>query len=284
MSSTCSVFEAVTSTCSVFEAVTSTCSVFQAVTSTCSVFQADELNVPAYLQRYLVHAQRNYLQQQNRQLLHDNDDDIITTDISSTALPSTDISSTALPSTDDLPPPLHYDDHHYASDFIVPDTGELREDLTFSGDCASDGEDHGCLGLKSSCAGKPSKSSSAGVSSKANSKQNSRNNSRQSSRNSRVAQHSSIEDVDAEDEDGEGEGAGSQWGGSSSNRSNSFVDRNDNLKKSGLSIIHVGGTTSDPAFEMIVPYDEAFEEVGLRWLPLCRLVVLLVSSYLPPLC
>ena len=232
------------------------------------MFQADELNVPAYLQRYLVHAQRNYLQQQNRQLLHDNDDDIITTDI-----------STALPSTDDIPPPLPDDHHHhYASDFIVPDTGELREDLTCSGDCASEGEDHGCLGLKSSCAGKSSKSSSAGVSSKANSKQSSRNNSRQSSRNSRVAQHSSIEDVDAENEEGEGEGAGSQWGGSSSNRSNSFVDRNDNLKKSGLSIIHVGGTTSDPAFEMIVPYDEAFEEVGLRWLPLCRLVLLLVYN------
>ena len=40
-----------------------------------------------------------------------------------------------------------------------------------------------------------------------------------------------------------------------------MVERQEALKRSGLSIIHVPGTTTDPAFEMIVPYDEAFEEV-----------------------
>nr|KAG5697363.1 hypothetical protein BaRGS_004089 [Batillaria attramentaria] len=67
---------------------------------------------------------------------------------------------------------------------------------------------------------------------------------------------SSIEDIEAELEDEEGGG----WSGSS-NRSNSIVDRNDNYKMK-LSVIHMGGTTDDPAFEMIVP-DETYEEESM---------------------
>ena len=77
-----------------------------------------------------------------------------------------------------------------------------------------------------------------------------------------MAKHSSIEDVEAEEEeDGEEEDgrAGSQWGGSScSNRSNSVVDRNGNLKKEvGMGVYSVSAASA----EMIVPYDEAWEEV-----------------------
>lgn len=251
-------------------------------------FQADELNVPAYLQRYLVEAQRNYLQQQNRQLLHNNykndDDNVDDGDIITAA----DLSSTALPSATTDAPPTTLSEYQASNDLIVPDTGELRQDLTLSVDSVSYVEELGghVSRNSSSCVGKSFKPSGGGSCSKGNSKQSSkqssRNNSRQSSRNSRAGKHSSIEDIEAEEEGEEGvegaEGAaGSQWGGSSSNRSNSFVDRNDNLKKSGLSIIHVGGTTSDPSFEMIVPYDEAFEEVSSPPSSHCFLVVFLFS-------
>ena len=212
-------------------------------------------------------AQKNYLQYQARQLpLHD---DLITTDISS--ITTDDVSPTPPTTTtnnntnDDSsvgrgsPTTFTVADYYHSSAFIIPDTGELRDDFRFNVDTASYVEELGCCPLKAKSTKKQQPAS------KANSKQSSRNTSRQSSRTSRAGNHCSIEDLEASEVDGEGEGAGSQWGGSSniSNRSNSFVDRNANLKKAGLSIIHVGGTTSDPAFEMIVPYDEAFEEVGV---------------------
>ncbi|XP_076444031.1 uncharacterized protein LOC143282314 [Babylonia areolata] len=221
------------------------------------LLRADELNTQACLQRYLAEAQRHYLQQIQQHSLHLPFDDAITVHTSPARSASPALLST----------PRH------TSHFIVPDTGELREDFSFNLDAVSYIEELGCcLPPKNSTAA--TKKSSKGPSSAA-SGTSSTHSSRQSSRNSKGAKHCSIEDLDAEleeEEEGQGVagektgslfagiGGGGGGGGGSLTDSSAVVDKNGNLKKCGLSVINIGGTTSDPSFEMIVPYEVDFPE------------------------
>ncbi|KAL8580642.1 hypothetical protein ACOMHN_043458 [Nucella lapillus] len=211
---------------------------------------ADDLNTQHCLQQYLAEAHIHYLR--HLHTLNLPFDDAITTHTSP---------ARSIPNHD---PPLAFltPCHHNTSDFIVPDTGELREDFSFNPDTVSYIDELGCCLPKNSAAKKSFKDSS--TNSKSNSGQSSRNNSRQSSRNSRGGKHCSIEDLEAElqeeeEEGGNGGKRGSQ-AGSGNGSSGDLADQNAHLKKAGLSIIHIPGTTCDPAFEMIVPYEEDEEE------------------------
>ncbi|XP_076465378.1 uncharacterized protein LOC143297092 [Babylonia areolata] len=219
------------------------------------LLRADELNAPAYLQRYLLEAQKHYLQQNP---------------YPATIPTYSDLPSSAHPTSDNADATTAANDNNNDDDDAIPrellDFLAAEDDLALNGgDAVSVVEELGSQRTKSASWKKSFRSTGSGRSGAAST--NSKTDSRQSSR---TGKHSSIEDLDAEDGwwwAAAGEGVGSVWGGSggSSNRSSSLVDRNENLKKAGLSIIHVEGNSTDPGFEMIVPYEASDEELDSNY-------------------
>ncbi|XP_025108216.1 uncharacterized protein LOC112572644 isoform X2 [Pomacea canaliculata] len=181
------------------------------------VLRADDLNAPAYLQRYLEEAQSQYLANKG------------TSDVAhisgSGNFPSGDAS-------------LHVDDDLLDENFIREQIAAVdaacEDAMRRQASCNSGGSSSKKMkkSKKDKNRSKEKKSSKADSGSATGSKKN-------------KSIRASIEDIDAEEDEG---GA---WPGSCDSRVN----------PGGLSIVQVGGiTTDDPAFEMIVS-DDSYEEI-----------------------
>lgn len=187
----------------------------------CFLLQADDLNAPAYLQRYLEEAQSQYL--------------AVTTANKGTSDVAHISGSGNFPSGDAS---LHVDDDLLDENFIREQIAAVdaacEDAMRRQASCNSGGSSSKKMkkSKKDKNPSKEKKSSKADSGSATGSKK-------------KKSIRASIEDIDAEEDES---GA---WPGSCDPR----------VKPSGLSIVQVGGiTTDDPAFEMIVS-DDSYEVI-----------------------